>query len=121
MKLRSAWLVTVEGVALAIFFYCAAIAKDLYIEISEFHEFDYNEELALRFVVWHTYAREAFFAVVSLWLVAIAIAINQHTKARKSQSDFLAYRPLGPMAVAIGLPVVGVAAGFVFSLFLPGL
>jgi len=121
MHLRRAWLVTAEGVALAIFFYCATIAKDLYIEISEFHEFDYNEELALRFVAWHTYAREAFCAVVALWIVAIAIAMYQHTKARKSQRDFLAYRPWGPMAVAIGLPVAGILAGFVFSLFLPGL
>jgi hypothetical protein len=121
MEFRRAWLVAAEGVALAIFFYCAVIAKNLYIEISEFHEFDSDEELVLMFVAWHTYAREAFCAVVFLWLVAIAIAIFQYTKVRKSQSDFLVYRPVGPTAVAIGLPVVGVLAGCVFNLFLPGL
>jgi hypothetical protein len=122
MYLKRVWLlITAEVVALATFFYCAEIAKDLYIEIAGVYELSTNEELELSFVTWHILARVAFWGVVALWLVAIVLAVTQHIKAGRSQYDFLTYRPPGLIAIALGLPVVGLSAGVVFSLFLPGL
>jgi hypothetical protein len=113
-----AWILAIgQTVALAIFFYCAVVAKEMYIEMAAI-EFNVPEDLSLSFVEWHTYAREAVWAMVALWLVALILAVSQRFRARNSLS---APRPTGPLLLALGLPVAGAAGGFVFDLFLPGL
>jgi hypothetical protein len=114
-----AWILAIaETVALAIFFYCAVVARDMYIEMAAI-EFNVPEDLSLSFVEWHTYAREAVWAVVALWFVSIALAASQRFRARNSSSESL--RPTGPLLFALGLPVAGALGGFIFDLFLPGL
>jgi hypothetical protein len=107
-----------EVVALAIFFYCATVARDTYVEIAAI-EFKVPEDLSLSFVEWHTYAREAVWAVAGLWIVAIVRAVIQRFKVRNSLSE--SPRPSGLLLLALGLPVAGAVGAFIFDLFLPGL
>jgi hypothetical protein len=113
-------LIALESVAFAMFFYCARIARELYVEIAAI-EFNVSADLLARFDEWHTRAREAFWTLAVLWLVAITLAISQHAKAGKSSFDGLAYHRSGLLAVALVLPVAGLLVAWVFDLFLPRL
>jgi hypothetical protein len=95
-------------------------SRDPYVEIAALEFYDVDDASA-RFVEWHTYTREAFWTIVALWLVAMVRAIDQHVRVGNSLSELSAYRPLGLVAVTLGLPVAGLLGGFVFDLFLPGL
>ena len=118
MITRRAWLlVMLEAVALGIFFYCAQKAKDLYIEIAAI-EFNVGNDLTLGFIKWHTNAREAFWTLGALWLIAITLAVSEHASSGKVLSELRAYRPSGVMAFALGLPLAGLLAGFVFDLLI---
>jgi hypothetical protein len=113
------WILAIaEAVALAIFFCCATVARDRYVEMAGL-EFNVPEDLSLNFVEWHTYAREAVWALVALWIVSIALAASQRIRVRSSPSESL--RPTGPLLFALGLPLAGALGGFIFDLFLPGL
>jgi hypothetical protein len=94
------------------------VARDTYVEMAAI-EFNVPENLSLNFVEWHTYAREAVWAVVALWFVSIALAVSQRFRARNSPPESLS--PTGPLLFALGLPVAGALGGFIFDLFLPGL
>jgi hypothetical protein len=86
MNVRQGWsLIALESVAFAIFFHCARIARELYVEIAAI-EFNVTGDLLARFDEWHIRAREAFWTLAVLWLVAIALAISQHAKARNRHS-----------------------------------
>ena len=114
-----AWVVPIaEAVALAIFFYCATMARDMYVEIAAI-EFNVPEDLSRSFVEWHTYAREAAWAVVGFWMVAIFRAAMQRFKVRNSLSE--SPGPSAVLLLALGLPVAGALGAFIFDLFLPGL
>ena len=114
-----AWVLPIaEAVALAIFFYCAKVSRDMYVEMAAI-EFDIPEDLSLSYMKWHTCAREAAYAVVGFWMIAIFRAAIQRFKVRKSPSD--SPGPGGVLLLALGLPVVGAFGAFIFDLFLPGL
>jgi hypothetical protein len=114
-----AWVLPIaEAVALAIFFYCAKVARDMYVEIAAI-EFNVPEDLSLSYVKWHTYAQEAVWAVVGFWMVAIFRAAIQRFKVRNLLSE--SPGPSGVLLLALGLPVAGALGAFIFDLFLPGL
>jgi hypothetical protein len=122
MTFGRAWLVLVaEAVSFAIFFFCALKARDLYIEIANVYELGGGEDRQLSFVEWHVYAREAFLALMALWLIAIVIATYQFIRSLRSQTQTLPYRPSQLLAASLALPAAGILLGFVFDLFLPGL
>jgi hypothetical protein len=115
----SAWILAItEAVTLAIFFYCAMVARDMYVQMAAI-EFNVPEDLSIKFIEWHTYAREAVWAVIALWLVSIVLAVSRRFRASSSLSDSL--KPTGALLFALGLPVPGALGGFIFDLFLPGL
>ena len=117
-----AWLFLIaEAVGLVTFFYCAVEARDLYIEIANVYELGGGEGEHFSFVEWHTYAREAFSALMALWLVAISIATYQLIRSIKSRNRALPYRPNRLLTASLVLPIAGILIGFVFDLFLPGL
>ncbi len=121
MTSRRAWLVLLaEVVCFAAFFFCALKARDLYIEIANTYELGGGEDLQLRFVEWHVYAQEAFFALLALWLVAVSIAIYQLIYSLRSQTR-IPYRPSQLLVASMALPAVCILLSFVFNLFLPGL
>jgi hypothetical protein len=64
-------LVGAQVAALIAFFNYALVAKDMYFDMGEVGPHD---DL-MRYVEWHTCAREALFAVILLWLVAIGRAV----------------------------------------------
>jgi hypothetical protein len=106
------------AVALSIFFYCATVARDRYVEIAAI-EFNVPEDLSLSFVECHTYAREEAWAVIGFWMIAIFRAVMQRFKVRNSLSE--SPGPSGILLLALGLPVAGALVAFTFDLFLPGL
>jgi hypothetical protein len=113
------WILAIaEAVALAIFFYCAMVAKGMYAAMAAI-EFNVPEGLSRNFVEWQTYARGAVWLVVALWLVSIALAASQRFGARSSSAG--AQNPSGPLLFALGLPVAGALGGFIFDLYLPDL
>jgi hypothetical protein len=117
-----AWILLIaEAVGLVTFLYCAVEARDLYIEIANIYELGGGEDQLLSFVEWHTYAREAFSALMALWLVAISISAYQLMRSLKSRNRALPYRPHRLLAASLMLPIAGILIGLVFDLFLPGL
>jgi hypothetical protein len=117
-----AWLVFVaEVMCFAAFFYFAAKARDLYIEIANIYELGGGEEEISRFAAWHGYARTALMVLIVLWLYAISIAAYQFIRVSKSRTQPRSYRPAGPLAASLTLPFAGILIGFIFNLFLPGL
>ena len=82
-------------------------------------EFNVPEDQSLSYVKWHSYAREAVYAVVCFWMIAIFLAAIERFKVRKSPSDSPGLS--GVLLLALGLPVVGAFGAFIFDLFLPGL
>ena len=122
MTLRRTWLLLVaEAVSSTTFFFCGLKARDLYIEIANVYELGGGEDQRPSFVEWHVYAREAFFALMALWLSAIAIATYQLIRSLRSHTRVLPYRPTQLLAASLALPAACIAVGFVFNLFLPGL
>ena len=118
---RTQLLLMAEAVAFAIFFYCAAKARDLYIEIANIYELGGGEDEQLRFVEWHTDAREALSVLTALWLVALSISVYQLIRSLSSPNRTLPYRPHLLLAASLALPIAGILISFVFDLFLPGL
>jgi len=94
------------------------MAKDLYLEINA-SEFNVPEDISLSFIEWHTYAREAVWTLVALWIFALILAVSQRLKAKTS--FFESSGPTGSLLLALGLPVGGMLGGFIFDMFLPGL
>jgi hypothetical protein len=79
--------VTIAGRRLSVA--AVLVAQDIYFNMGEFGPPD---EL-VRYVEWNTCAREAPFAVVMLWLVAIALAVVEYGRAPNSFSALVGYRP----------------------------
>jgi hypothetical protein len=104
-----AWLFLIaEAVGFVTFFFCAVEARDLYIKIADIYELGGGEDKYLSFVEWHIYAREAFSALMALWLVAISIAAYQLIRSLGARNRALPYRPNRLLAASLALPIAGI-------------
>ena len=87
-KFNRTWLLAVaEVIALTAFFYCAQVAKNLYLELAAF-EFFNLDDLSAHFVEWHTFAREAFWALMALWLAAMVRAIDERVERKNRYQSY---------------------------------
>jgi hypothetical protein len=108
-------LIGAEVAAIVAFFDYTLVAQEIYYTIEEFNP---GDEL-VRYVEWNTCAREALLTVIVLWFVAIARAIYDYARTRKSVSAVEGYRQHPLVIVTLLLPVAGFVAAFILGLYLP--